>query len=211
MLLLYLLMSYTLQKAVSGTYHTLVSTTPKSQHRFGWCSTLQQNPRVHVSLNKELLAGPDLMNSLLGVLMRFRKEEVAVMCDIEQMFYSFHVNPSHRDFLQFLWFEANDPKNPVIEYRMNVHLFGNGPSPAVATFGLRKTAADGEEEFRTEVTKFVHRNFYVDDGLTSLPTAQQAIDRPCERSAGCSSHFQPTPTQVGIKQRRSHGSIPDVR
>ncbi|KAK3727951.1 hypothetical protein QZH41_004895 [Actinostola sp. cb2023] len=129
-----------------------------------------------VSLNKELLPGPDLMNSLVGVLMRFRKEEVAVMCDIEQMFYSFHVNPSHRDFLRFLWFEANDPKKPVIEYRMNVHLFGNGPSPAVATFGLRKTAADGEEEFGTEVTKFVHRNFYVDDGLTSLPTAQQAID-----------------------------------
>ncbi|KAK3731803.1 hypothetical protein QZH41_007629 [Actinostola sp. cb2023] len=116
------------------------------------------------------------MNSLLGVLMRFRKEEVAVMCDIEQMFYSFHVNPSHREFLRFLWFEANDPKNPVIEYRMNMHLFGNGPSPAVATFGLRKTAADGEEEFGTDVTKFVHRNLYVDDGLTSLPTAQQAID-----------------------------------
>ena len=129
-----------------------------------------------VSLNKELLPGPDMMNSLLGVLIRFRREDTAVMCDIEQMFHSFHVNPLHRDFLRFLWFEGNTAGKPIIEYRMNVHLFGNGPSPAVATFGLRKTASDGEEEFGKAAMNFVHRNFYVDDGLTSLPTAAQAID-----------------------------------
>ncbi|KAK3749993.1 hypothetical protein QZH41_000413 [Actinostola sp. cb2023] len=98
-----------------------------------------------VSLNKELLAGPDMMNRLLGVLVRFRKDTTAVMCDIEQMFHSFHVNTTHRDYLRFLWFKDNTPGNLIIEYRMNVHLFGNGPSPAVATFGLRKTATDGEE------------------------------------------------------------------
>lgn len=128
-----------------------------------------------VSLNRELLPGPDLMNSLVGVLMRFRRETNAIMCDIEQMFHSFHVDPNHRDFLRFLWFEDNTPGKPITEYRMNVHLFGNGPSPAVATFRLRKTAADGEEEFGEDAMKFVHRNFYVDDGLASLPTAQQAI------------------------------------
>lgn len=96
--------------------------------------------------------------------MRFRKENTAIMCDIEQMFHSFHVTPKHRDFLRFLWFEDNDISKQVMEYRMNVHLFGNGPSPAVATFGLRKTAADGEEEFGEEAKKFVCRNFYVDDG-----------------------------------------------
>ena len=116
------------------------------------------------------------MNSLLGVLFRFRRETTAVMCDIEQMFHSFHVDPTHRDFLRFLWYEDNTPGKQIIEYRMNVHLFGNGPSPAVATFGLRKTAVDGEEEFGEEAAEFVHRNFYVDDGLASRPTAQQAID-----------------------------------
>ena len=129
-----------------------------------------------VSLNKELLSGRDMMNSLLGVLIRFRTETTAVMCDNEQMFHSFHVNPSHRDFLRFLWFEDNVIRKPIVEYRMNVHLFGNGPSPAVATFGLRKTAADGEEKFGKAASNFVHHNFYIDDGLASLPTAKQAID-----------------------------------
>ena len=59
---------------------------------------------------------------------------------------------------------------------MNVHLFGNGPSPAVATFGLRKTTADGEEKFRENAAEFVHRNFYVDDSLASKPTTKEAID-----------------------------------
>ena len=36
-----------------------------------------------VSRSKELLPGPDLMNSLVGVLIRFRKENIAVMRDIE--------------------------------------------------------------------------------------------------------------------------------
>jgi hypothetical protein len=45
-----------------------------------------------VSLKKVLLPGPDLMNSLLGILIRFCRERVGVMCDLKQMFYSFYVN-----------------------------------------------------------------------------------------------------------------------
>ena len=129
-----------------------------------------------MSLNKVLLPGPDLMNNLIGVLMRFRRENVAVICDVEQMFHSFHVEPKHRDFLRFLWFEGNDPSKPITEYRMNVHLFGNGPSPAVATYGLRRTVVEGKEKYGEEANNFICRNFYVDDGLASLTTAQGAID-----------------------------------
>ena len=129
-----------------------------------------------MSLNKVLLPGPNLANSLLGVLICFRRERIGVMCGIEQMFYSFYVNPEHRDYLRFLWFQNNDPQKPVIEYRMNVHLFGNGPSPAVATFGLRKTALEGAEEYGEEVKGFIDRNLYVDDGLASRSTAEEAIE-----------------------------------
>ena len=40
-----------------------------------------------VSLNDNLLVGPDLLNSLAGVLMRFREERVAIAADIEAMFH----------------------------------------------------------------------------------------------------------------------------
>ena len=39
--------------------------------------------------------GPDFINSLCGVLCRFRKEPVAFVCNIEQMFLQFRVETSH--------------------------------------------------------------------------------------------------------------------
>jgi hypothetical protein len=58
---------------------------------------------------------------------------------------------------------------------MKVHVFGNRPSPAVAAYGLRKTALISSCEFGLEVTDFIMNNFYVDDGLTSVPTEEQAV------------------------------------
>lgn len=115
-------------------------------------------------MNDTLYTGPDLTNSLLGILMRFRREPVAVMGYIQQMFYCFKVDEKHRDFLRFLWYENNDFTKPLTEYRMCAHVFGNSPSPAIATYGLRKTAEISKESFGEDVTQFVCKDFYVDDG-----------------------------------------------
>ena len=129
-----------------------------------------------MSLNKALLQGPDLNNDLLGVLMRFRKERIGIMADIQSMFYGFKVREDHRDFLRFFWHRDNLFENELIEYRMKVHIFGNSPSPAVAIYGLHKSAELAQSEFGHEVTHFIKRNFYVDDGLTSCSSEEQAID-----------------------------------
>ncbi|XP_063743151.1 uncharacterized protein LOC134866887 [Eleginops maclovinus] len=128
-----------------------------------------------VSLNDVLLTGPNMNNSLLGVLLRFRREPVAVTTDIQQMFHCFVLREDHRNFLRFLWHRNNDLDDDVIEYRMCVHVFGNSPSPSVATYGLRRAAAEGEREYGVEARLFVERNFYVDDGLLSVPSEQEAI------------------------------------
>ena len=52
------------------------------------------------SLNKELLPGPDLTSQLVGVLTRFRTEEVAFMADIEAMFHQVHIPEKERSFLR---------------------------------------------------------------------------------------------------------------
>ena len=145
------------------------------------CSAVFQDQ----SLNKHLLQGPDMMNGLVGVLSRFRKEETAVTCDIEQMFHSFHVNPEHRDFLRFLWFKDNDLNGQICEYRMNVHLFGAVSSPGVANFGLRATAETGREQFGQAAADFLQQDFYVDDGLKSFPTPEDAIDVISKTKAMC--------------------------
>ena len=35
------------------------------------------------SLNKELLSGPDVLNNLHGIMIRFSQETIGVTCDIE--------------------------------------------------------------------------------------------------------------------------------
>lgn len=55
------------------------------------------------SLNKELLQGPDLTNTLLGVFLRFCQEPIAMMADIDRMFHQVRVPPEDVDFLRFLW------------------------------------------------------------------------------------------------------------
>ena len=57
-----------------------------------------------VSLNDVLLTGLDLNNTLLGVLIHFHRELVAITADFEQMFHCFQVKKEHRNFLRFLWF-----------------------------------------------------------------------------------------------------------
>ena len=48
------------------------------------------------SLNSHLLQGPDLTNNLTGVLCKFRREPIALMCDIEAMFYQVRVPAQQR-------------------------------------------------------------------------------------------------------------------
>ena len=129
--------------------------------------------RFHgLSLNDILLQGPNNAKSLLGVLIRFREYPVAVAADIEHMFYCFKVKENHLNYLRFLWYKDNDFKKSLIEYRMTVHVFGNRPSPPIATYGLKKAVENAEQR----VKDFVNNNFYVDDGMTSVKTPNDAID-----------------------------------
>ena len=129
-----------------------------------------------LSLNDVLMTGPNLTNSLLGVLMRFRTDEIAVIADLQQMFYCFYVHLDHRNYLRFIWHEDNDLEKGLVDFRMKVHVFGNSPSPAIATFGLRRTADIAEQSAGADVKQFIYRNFYVDDALSSHATSDEAVD-----------------------------------
>ena len=128
------------------------------------------------ALNGRLLQGPDLTNTLIGDLCRFRKEPVAFMCDIEHLFHQFRVNSEDRNYLRFLWWPDENYWKDPIEMRMCVYLFGAVLSPGCANFDLKQVATDNEGEFGCAVADFLRRDFYVDDGLKSLPSDSEAID-----------------------------------
>ncbi|XP_028413652.1 uncharacterized protein LOC114536505 [Dendronephthya gigantea] len=127
------------------------------------------------SLNSQLLQGPDLTNSLVGVLIRFRTDPVALIADIEAMFHQVRVTPSDYDALRFLWWHQNDLDKEPQEFQMMVHLFGATSSPSCANFALRRTAEDNSDDFGAEISDIVKRNFYVDDCLKSVKDDEVGI------------------------------------
>ena len=113
--------------------------------------------RLPYSLNDKLLQGPDFTNSLVGVLTRFREERVALMSDVESMFYQVRVQPDDRSVLHFLWWpEGNLDADPE-ELMMTLHLFGGISSPSCANFALRNTTSDNRQEFELETVNTVSK------------------------------------------------------
>ena len=128
------------------------------------------------SLNANLLQGPGFTNSLVGVLMRFRQERVALASDIQAMFHQVRVSPTDRNSLRFLWWPEGDLSKEPVVHQMLVHLFGATSSPSCASFSLKKVANDNRDEFDAETINTVNRNFYVDDCLKSVPTTENATE-----------------------------------
>ena len=119
------------------------------------------------SLNEALLQGPDVNNSLRGVLTRLRENSVAFVADIEGMFNAFFVEPHYRDLMRFFWFRNNDSTKELITYRAKTNVFGNTCSPSIATTCLRSTTVLTEpkregikETVFNEASYYIRRQFY---------------------------------------------------
>ena len=128
-----------------------------------------------MSLNGELLQGPDLTNLQIGVFLRFRKEEVPFMADIKCMFYQVKIPPEQRNFVRFLWWPDGNLDNELCEYEMCVHLFGAVSSPGVANFALQKCAVDYKEQYGEDASRAIMKSFYVDDLLKSVRNEKMAV------------------------------------
>jgi len=122
-----------------------------------------------VSLNEELMAGPDLLNSLVGVLLRFRRGLFAFAGDIEQMFMQLKVPKEHSNLMRVLWWENGDMNTRPVDYRLTSHTFGAVSSPSVANFAVRSVASRViEGEMSDAAVETLQRCAYMDDIMNSF-------------------------------------------
>ena len=98
-------------------------------------------------LNEYWAKGPDLLNNILGVLLRFREYEVAFIGDIKKMYHTVATNFLDQHTHRFLWRDMETTKEPDIYVIQRVS-FGDKPSGTIATVALRKTAEMGKDQFR---------------------------------------------------------------
>ena len=95
-----------------------------------------------VSINKKLMFGPDLTNQIISILVKFRKDFVAEMADIEAMFCQVFAADQYRNLLIFLCWENRDISEQPQHYHMNVQVFGRTLFPSCSNYVLRRTARD---------------------------------------------------------------------
>lgn len=132
--------------------------------------------RTHgICLNDCLLTGPDLLQSLPGVLMRFRQREIAVTADIQEMFLRISIRKEDRDALRFLWRrEEHRREVPPTEYRMRSVIFGAASSPCTAIFIKNKNAEEHRAMY-PEAAEAIAKNHYMDDYCHSFDTLEEAV------------------------------------
>lgn len=139
------------------------------------------------SLNDALVTGPDLVNSLVGVLMRFRCGAVTISADIESMFSRIRLPANDQDALRFFWKPDMTSPESALEspkvYQNRVHIFGAKCSPACANYCLKRVATDmkdGADCFSAEALDTIQRSFYVDDLLKGIDTTERAVSLSTE-------------------------------
>ena len=87
------------EKAWYAPHHGVIHPVKKKIRPVFNCSAEKNG----ISLNKKLIQGPDPANSLIGVLLRFRKGRIAFTADIETMYYQVKIPKEHYKFLRFFW------------------------------------------------------------------------------------------------------------
>ena len=129
------------------------------------------------SLNDMVLQGPDLVNSLLGILFRFRIKSIALISDVESMYCRVRVYPDDQRMLRFIWWENEDFTKEASTYCMTSHVFGAKSSACVASYAIRCAIDKAEKkgQIDPDAAELGRRNFYVDDFLASADSTKDAI------------------------------------
>ncbi|KAL9970153.1 hypothetical protein ACROYT_G022481 [Oculina patagonica] len=126
-----------------------------------------------VSLNSCLEPGPALQPDLVGILLRFRKNVVGIMGDIEKMFLQIRLKEEDRDSHRYLWRDLDPQATPKI-YRMTRVTFGVVSSPLLAIGTIQEHVKSCKETFPVASSE-ISRNTYVDDFASGRDNVQETL------------------------------------
>ena len=126
-----------------------------------------------MSLNDCLMQGAQNINSLIGVLTRWREKRIALTSDEIAMFSQIRVDERDRPSLRFLW--RDYPRAGDFDvYESPVLIFDAACSPSIASYCYRRTATELGDGNPLVVTA-VHEESYVDDIMSGTATEAEAV------------------------------------
>ena len=124
-----------------------------------------------VSLNDCLYSGPNLLEKIFDILLRFRLNEIGILADIKQAFLNVRIHPDHKDFLRFLWRDLSSIEQEIIVYRFTRVVFGLTSSPFLLNGTIRHHLQQYENNDKEFVDKFLS-DLYDDDTTSGCSTVR---------------------------------------
>ncbi|UYV74122.1 hypothetical protein LAZ67_11002179 [Cordylochernes scorpioides] len=89
-----------------------------------------------LSLNECLETGPNLIELLPEILVRFREKRIGAIADIRKTFQIIGIDEKERDYLRFLWWDEQDPSK-IRTLRHTRVVFGLTCSPFILAAVLK--------------------------------------------------------------------------
>ncbi|XP_061389849.1 uncharacterized protein LOC133325038 [Musca vetustissima] len=132
----------------------------------------------NVCLNSVLLKGPNLLKSLVGVLIRFRERPFAICGDIREMYHQIKLKEDEQCFQQFLW-RHGDSTKAIDVYVMQVLTFGASCSPSLANYVKNRNAERFVDKYPCAVNSILS-NTFVDDWLQSVDNEDEMLNLATE-------------------------------
>ena len=124
------------------------------------------------SLNNSLALGPEILNNLQGILLRFREHKVAAAGDIRKMFYCVRI--AKEDQMCQLWCHSFEGNDNIETYCMTRLVMGNKPSTSISGVAVRETAKLEDFSSRYPIAQqALNRDTYVDNTNTGADTHDQ--------------------------------------
>ena len=145
----------------NGTYHFLSLRRAKPRVVYDGAATVGGE-----SLNRAVLAGENLLNGLVDVLMRFRMGKYACVADVSKCFFQIKLPRDQQDWFHIIWFKDNNIDSGEIQiFRFTRHVWGINSSPYVALMALNRLAADNPTHASMVTLNAITQNRYMDDLL----------------------------------------------
>ena len=118
------------------------------------------------SLNSQIEKGPNRLQDLFSILLRFRQNDIAITADISEMFLQCRLSEEDKRYHRFWW----DGRY----WQWTRVLFGNLASPDISQKILVENADFYINEYPL-AADVVKNKMYMDDAITSVETKEEAI------------------------------------
>ena len=123
------------------------------------------------SLNDMWAKGPDVLNSLFGILLRIREFPIAFTCDLSKMYNQIALSSFDMHCHRILWRDFDQSRQPD-HYVLTSATFGDKCAGIISMLALKTTAEMFKDKY-PEAANIIIENSYVDDiigGSNDIPS-----------------------------------------